>query len=902
MAWPALVSAQTGAIDAVQTDKARYNPGAAVQFRLDLQGAVTGTQQVQVTYRHLGQVVGSQTVAVSSNTPTWSWTPPTDDYRGYLAELEVLDGVASVGTGTIAVDVSSDWAKFPRYGFVSDYGFLSNGAMDTVIENLNRHHINGLQFYDWQDKHHQPLAGTPGSPDFNWKDIANRDNFRNTVNGYIDRAHDHNMTAMAYNLVYAANDDDGAAADGVLGDWHLYTDPGGVNRDINPLPAGWKSDLYLTNPDNPGWRSYLAQQTAEAFAEYNFDGWHMDQLGDRGPVFDANGAPVDLSQSFGAFVDAMAANPALSGKRFVMNAVNQYGQAGIAQSGVDFLYSEVWEGNETYNDLLGVLQTNHALSGGQLNSVLAAYMNYDQATAPGAFNTPGVLLTDAVIFAAGGAHIELGEHMLAQEYFPNDNLQTPADLQQSLIHYYEFLVAYQNLLRDGGTFEDNPLESSAVAISQGVAQVGAVASLNKRFDDKEVFQLVNFTDAVHLEWRDNAGNQAEPTLRTNLDLRFQTERAIDGLWTASPDVDAGLPKQLGFTQLPNGVAVATLPSLKYWSMLVAEGQTPQAFDNAEQAAYSGGWNDGTGGGSGFGDWKLTAQSSSGGFAGFFLPSDAANAHDIDNAGAGGASTGTAWASFANKGSGIDRATAYRAFDDSLDGAGDAFTLTLEHGLITGQVGVALRNGNVNRLASDYADNARFQLYFEGGDATYTLLDGSGVAFDTGVSFTDYGLSLELTLTSADTYDLTLWRYNETDDLAPQRFDFFDRALAGAGDIESFALFQFDAAGGATQGDVYWNHLRSETVVNLLPGDANADGDVDLLDFDILSSNFGGGPGLTGGAAVGDFNGDGNIDLLDFDILAGNFGAGAPPATVPEPASLAIVATGLLALRRRRSQV
>ncbi|MEM7680993.1 MAG: LamG-like jellyroll fold domain-containing protein [Planctomycetota bacterium] len=89
---------------------------------------------------------------------------------------------------------------------------------------------------------------------------------------------------------------------------------------------------------------------------------------------------------------------------------------------------------------------------------------------------------------------------------------------------------------------------------------------------------------------------------------------------------------------------------------------------------------------------------------------------------------------------------------------------------------------------------------------------------------------------------------------------------------------------------------------LLEGDANGDGNVDLLDFDILASNFGAGPGFGGGIAGGDFNEDGNVDLLDFDILAGNFGASSPGA-VPEPASLGLLALGGAALlrgRRRRA--
>ena len=67
------------------------------------------------------------------------------------------------------------------------------------------------------------------------------------------------------------------------------------------------------------------------------------------------------------------------------------------------------------------------------------------------FNTPGVLLTDAVIFALGGSHLELGDHMLCREYFPSTALQMNDVLKTAMIRYYDFMTAYQNLLRDKDT-------------------------------------------------------------------------------------------------------------------------------------------------------------------------------------------------------------------------------------------------------------------------------------------------------------------------------------------------------------------------------------------------------------------------------------------------------------------
>ena len=92
-------------------------------------------------------------------------------------------------------------------------------------------------------------------------------------------------------------------------------------------------------------------------------------------------------------------------------------------------------------------------------------------------------------------------------------------------------------------------------------------------------------------------------------------------------------------------------------------------------------------------------------------------------------------------------------------------------------------------------------------------------------------------------------------------------------------------------------------ITRIAGDANGDGNVDLADFVILRNTFG--ADRYAGFSTGDFNGDNAVDLQDFVILRNNFGSGdtAPMdawrSTVPEPASLGLLAIGGMALIRRR---
>jgi endoglucanase len=89
------------------------------------------------------------------------------------------------------------------------------------------------------------------------------------------------------------------------------------------------------------------------------------------------------------------------------------------------------------------------------------------------------------------------------------------------------------------------------------------------------------------------------------------------------------------------------------------------------------------------------------------------------------------------------------------------------------------------------------------------------------------------------------------------------------------------------------------VVPDIPGDADGDGDVDADDVNVVAQNFG--FPVTGGAAFGDFNDDGDVNMDDLDIVLANFGAtpADAPASLPEPAAVALLAVCAAALSARR---
>lgn len=542
----------------METDKACYDPGEVVTFTVN----ETVNGQVFVRYRYLDKVLAEAPLTGKE----WSWMPPATDYKGYMVDVYEKQGEEERTLGSIAVDVSSDWKKFPRYGFLSHYSSVTPEQLGRNVATLNRYHINGVQYQDWHCKHHQPMAGTISEPAALWTDIANRKVEKNIVDRYIAETHKYGMKSIFYNLCFGALKD--AEQDGVLPGWFIYKDRECKEQDRHPLPANWKSDIYLVDPGNAEWQQYLAGENAKVYHTFGFDGYQIDQLGSRDEVYDSRGNKVDLPSGYLSFIHAM--KQAHPDKRLVMNAVSEFGQGKIAQGEVDFFYNEVWGDAPKYTDLVRIMENNRSLND-KLATVFAAYMNYNVADREGYFNTPGILLTDAVMFAFGASHLELGEHMLGKEYFPNNNLKMKADLEAALIHYYDFLVAYQNLLRDGGDFNKVELtcDNGKMSVAAWPPQYNNVSVVGKKVDNRQLVHLINLSQAVNQDWRDVDGNQPEPQRIEQAALTLKVPTPVEKIWMASPDINGGLPQTIEFEQNPSEVSFV-LPELKYWNMIVVE--------------------------------------------------------------------------------------------------------------------------------------------------------------------------------------------------------------------------------------------------------------------------------------------------------------------------------------------
>lgn len=570
----------------LSTDKACYAPGSTVTFTAD--GDLPSGKEVYVRYRHNNTFIEKHTIT----SKTWTWTAPDTDYMGYMVDLYYMEWKGDIGTehiiGAIAVDVSSDWKRFPRYGFVAEFdnyggSINKNANIEEEMKYLNRLHINGVQFQDWHWKHHKPVKfRADGSLDPWYQDISNRWVGTEYVKKYIDVQHRYGMKSIFYNLCYGAWKD--YRDDHVSEDWGLYKKDGNDNfyQDHHDLPSNWQSDIYLMNPGNPNWQNYLEDRYNEVYDNYGFDGYQIDQLGGRGDVFEKNGTKIDLEYNYGLFLKAMKGHR--KDKRLVMNSVQSYGAHHICNARladgtptVDFCYNELWKSQASFSDLFQVIQDNDRESEHDLQTVFAAYINYNKADhawdyADQNVNTPGALLTDAVMFAIGGSHIEMGDHMLTREYFPAKPLAMTDELKKKLVHYYDFQTAYQNILRgiDSKAAFTPTISSSSHAINAWPPQGRKITAFAKKVDNMIAVHLLNFLNTDDLSWRDLEGTRPAPVTQTNVQITYTTSRHITNVWTATPDKNGGVPMELPFTQDGNNVSV-TVPSLEYWTMLVFEG-------------------------------------------------------------------------------------------------------------------------------------------------------------------------------------------------------------------------------------------------------------------------------------------------------------------------------------------
>jgi hypothetical protein len=117
----------------------------------------------------------------------------------------------------------------------------------------------------------------------------------------------------------------------------------------------------------------------------------------------------------------------------------------------------------------------------------------------------------------------------------------------------------------------------------------------------------------------------------------------------------------------------------------------------------------------------------------------------------------------------------------------------------GSIGLTLRTTNANSSVADYNKDAVFEFGYYSGRDNYQIYDGSGAdKADSGVAFTDSGISVTVTITGPDSYDLEIQTLKDK-----HITKLPGRKLSAGGSIQSFAIFDRN---GETN-DAYFNQFQ-----------------------------------------------------------------------------------------------
>lgn len=540
----------------IHYDRSYYHPGervkAAVDLESDLQRPVSARLSVQII--HIAQPILSLEetfeLRVGEQSLRLEFQPPPEAPRGYGLEVcvDVEDGDARACL-TSAFDVLGNWTDTPRYGFLTDFE-PGRSDFQELVDSLLRYHLNGLQFYDWMYRHEQFL--TDQEP---YHDPLGRQLSRTTVEALIEAVHSAGIAAMPYTAIYAAS----------VPFYHQHPDWALFKANGEPYLLGENFLVYMDPRPGSQWAQHLLDQFAQVLKETAFDGIHLDQYGDPKEGYDARGVGFDLAGPLAEMINdtkrvVRAHRPQGS---VVFNAVTNWPIETVAPADQDLVYIEVWPPYIWFEDLHALIVQAQQLGGGK-PVVLAAYISPENET--------NVRLVDAVIFASGGGHIELGERegMLTEPYFPKYKLLSPG-LAEVLRRYYEFAIRYQDLI--------GPRSEDASQAYRGRIEIMGVSSSASQMTDKvwpivrespgfTAISLINLLGLESPEWNKLLEAAPQPLGATQVRLKDITGSPA-AVWIASPDwVDISLRRILFSTR--DGELVVEIPSLHYWDLILLE--------------------------------------------------------------------------------------------------------------------------------------------------------------------------------------------------------------------------------------------------------------------------------------------------------------------------------------------
>ncbi len=515
--------------------KASFRPGETIA--IELRDAVAaGTLRVY----HLGEIVAEQPCAGEGTVPL----PPLPE-GGYSLELGAL---------RTAVEVTGSPRARLRYGFVASYA--PDKDVGAVVDTVRRLHLDGIQFYDWAYRHADLMGGGETYVDALDQPIA-----LPTVRSLVRAVQAAGSRALGYAAVYAVGPKE----------WDRWQHDALLKADGTPYALG--DFLFVVDPAAGDWLAHFTADLKAATVALGFDGYHLDQYGWAKRAMRADGAEIDVADSFATLIETV--RTALPDAHLVFNNVNDFPTRVTARSPQDAVYIEPWSPQVTLQSLADMATRARGFGDGK-PVVFAAYQHVYE-TAPVDEADRATALTMATLFSHGATQLLAGEadRLLTDPYYVRNRV-AEASTAAMLKRWYDFLVAHDELLMPAtltevthayaGAYNGELEVTFADAEVAETAIAGTVWRRVVRAGDRLVVHLINLCGQTDTLWdapRNALGTPGAAVLRFKRVLGRTPRVSVadpDGLGRLVP-----LPVTLEAND-----AVASLPPLAVWQVVVVD--------------------------------------------------------------------------------------------------------------------------------------------------------------------------------------------------------------------------------------------------------------------------------------------------------------------------------------------
>lgn len=488
------------------------------------------------------------------------------DMAGYGFEAELYEDGKAVSISSTSFDVLKSWTYAPRYGFLSDFS-LKDLEDEEDLKEMNRFHLNVVQFYDWMYRHHNLI-----SIESVFIDPLGRELSMDVVKDKINLVHKYGMKALAYGAVYGAG-------------------PDFFNKNMNMAlydntgkPIGFEGFLYVMDISKENtWRNHIINEFKKAM-ELGFDGIHMDQYGfpkEAVSIIEDKRAVRRLREDFPDFINDVkkSLNESFNDVCITFNAVNNWPVDTVSKADEDCVYIEVWPPNDTYQDLYTII-TNAKKYAPLKQVVLAAYIKpySNDLNLPIEYAQNTAVMAMAVIFASGGFHLLLGEKfgVLNDPYFPKYRELDNEKYIKEIRSYFDFIVRYEEILYDLSIVDNTMAYTGGIngeytfkgADFSPKAEANKVWTMIKEKPGYKIINLINFTGIDNMNW--NEPKDKRPNVVKDIEVTALVTDEVDGVYLASPDLENGRSIELEYEYVPHAQGSAIrfrVPELRMWDLV-----------------------------------------------------------------------------------------------------------------------------------------------------------------------------------------------------------------------------------------------------------------------------------------------------------------------------------------------